>query len=258
MRLAGHGFMDYFDPRDDERWLCKYNASSNNNHSITTVCLADAEPVPEPPQSCDCELVESLQDRFLRSEQTGVSPGGTVMRFTASCPAEATLVGGSCILPFLMSGADRFVDLISVGFATDMDGNDVWECAWNNESSSTMNPSVVAICLRPPMPGTAPEVVPMADLVVKVEQRDTLPAGTSFIHQATCAEGDLLLRGGCTLEEPEAAPLDLSIFRAGFLREEDDDEDTLPNTWQCGWNNPSTSTPTAIATALCIKPVPAP
>jgi hypothetical protein len=103
------------------------------------------------------------------------------------------------------------------------------------------------------MESTAPEVEPVAGRLVKVEQRDTLVAGTSIIR-ATCADGDLLLRGACSLEDPEAAPSDLSMFRSGFLPK-DDAEGGLPDTWQCGWNNPSgSSTPTAIATALCIKP----
>ncbi len=144
--------------------------------------------------------------------------------------------------------------LISIGYARDEAGEDVWECAWHNGSTVSLSPSVVAMCLRSPMAGTAPEVESTASRLVQVEQRDTLPAGTSFLQEATCADGDFLLRGGCTIENPEGAPRDLNIFRSGFLPT----ESNRPNTWQCGWNNPSTSTPIAIATALCLKPPAAP
>jgi hypothetical protein len=220
----------------------------------TTVCLAEAPSVPAPPSGCVCLPVEPLQDRFIRSEQTGILPAGKVTQLTASCPAETIVVGGSCILPFDMTGAFFSANLTSVGYARDMAGKDVWECAWSNGSTADLSPSVVAVCLRPPLDGTAAEAEPTADRLVKVEQRDTLPAGTSFLHEATCADGDFLLRGGCTLEDPEDAPVDLSMFRSGFLPE----ASTRPSTWQCAWNNPSTSTPTAIATALCLKPPAAP
>ena len=252
MKLHRQGFGEYEYAILEGRWRCTYNGVSTSvDHTNTAVCLAEATPTPTDPPDCVCPPVEPLQDRFIRSEQIGTLSAGTVERFIASCPAEATLVAGSCILPFVVEspGTDT-THLVSIGLSRDMAGNDVWECAWSNRSTMDVIPSVVAVCLRPPLDGTAPEAEPTADRLVKVEQRDTLPAGTSFIHEATCADGDFLLRGGCTLEDPEAAPADLSIFRSGFLPE----TDNRPNTWQCGWNNPSTSTPTAIATALCLKP----
>jgi hypothetical protein len=250
-KLASHGFREYAQSGTEVPWFCGYNGGASPFPITTTVCLAEALPVPAPPSGCACLPVEPLQDRFIRSEQTEILPAGMVKRFTVSCPPEATLVGGSCVVPLRMTGEDSFVNLVSVG---DVVGNDVWECAWSNGSTVDQSMSVVAICLRPPLDGTASEAEPTADRLVKVEQRDVLPAGTSLIHEATCADRDFLLRGGCTLEDSEAAPADLSIFRSGFLPE----TDNRPNTWQCGWNNPSTSTLTAIATALCLKPPTAP
>jgi hypothetical protein len=252
MRLYLHGFAEYEQPPNTGQWLCAWNRPDSmiRDHTTTAICLTERPPVPGAPPGCVCPPIEPLDDRFFRSEQTGTSLAGMVKRLTASCPAQAVLLGGSCVLPFPTGGENDLTHLVSIGFSKDMAGNDVWECAWSNGSTVSLNPSVVAMCLRPPMAGTAPEAEPTADRLVKVEQRDTLPAGTSFLHEATCADGDFLLRGGCTLEDPEAAPGNLNIFRAGFLPE----ASNRPNTWQCGWNNPSTSTPTAIATALCLTP----
>lgn len=247
MKLQVHGFSEYFTPSVDDRWVCEYRRNpAFRTLTATTVCLTDAGPTPTLPPDCMCPPVEALQERIFRSEQTDTLPVGSVTRVTASCPEDATLIAGSCVLPVTTSGIQD-TNLVSIGFSRDMEGNDVWECAWNNRSMESLSSFVAAMCLRPPTAGTAPEAEPAADLIVKVEQRDTLPAGTSFTHEATCADGDYLLRGGCTLEDTEAASNGLSIFRAGFHPE-------AANTWQCGWNNPSTSTPTAIATALCLKP----
>lgn len=255
MKLNGYGFTEY-EGISLEGWSCSWNSpdSRTRDHINTAVCLTGRPAVPEAPPDCVCPVVESLEERFIRSEQTGTLPAGMNKRVTASCPGEALLVAGSCILPFRTTIDNYLANLISAGFATNEAGKDVWECAWSNGSTVSLSPSVVAMCLRPPMAGTAPEAEPTASRLVRVEQRDTLPAGTSFLHEATCADGDYLLRGGCTIEDPEAAPRDLNIFRAGFLPE----SNNRPNTWQCGWNNPSTSTPTAIATALCLKPPSAP
>lgn len=261
LRLREHGFNESTSI-ESRGWRCFFNGGFSwedmRHTTATAVCLADPLPTPPLPPNCECLPVEPLEDRFVNAQQTGTIPGGTVARVTASCQAETTLLAGSCSLAFEMSGANDSADLVSAGFSNDVDGEPLWECVWINHGTASVSPIVTVTCLRPPKPDTAPEAVPFADLVVKVEQRDTVPAGTLFTHQVACAEGELLLHGGCTLEDAESAPSDLSIFRAGFLREEDGDDDTLPNTWQCGWNNPSTSTPTAIATALCIKPVPAP
>lgn len=251
LRLHTQSFGEYYLSALEGFWFCKYpNSTPSRDITMTAVCLGDAPPVTEPPPTCECPPVEPLQDRIFRSEQTGTSSAGTVKRFAAFCPADATLIAGGCAIPSGTMGEDRFTNLISAGFAKDMDDSDVWECAWSNASTVDQSPSIVAVCLRPPMAGTAPEAEPSADRLVKVEQRNTLPAGTSFIHEVTCADGDFLVHGGCTLEDPESAPSNLNIFRSGFVPE----ENNRPNTWQCGWNNPSSSTPTAIATALCLKP----
>lgn len=255
--LQAQGFSKYNQSSLDANfWTCAWNTRDGElrSHVSTAVCLTGTSPGLEPPPGCDCPVVEPLEDRVIRSEQTGTIPAGMIKQIRASCPTDEPLMGGSCILPFRVSGENNFTELVSTGFARDEAGKDVWECSWSNGSTASVNPSVVALCLRPPMAGTAPEAEPTASRLVQVEQRDTLPAGTSFLQEATCADGDFLLRGGCTIEDPEAAPRDLSIFRSGFLP----DEANRPNTWQCGWNNPSSSTPTAIATALCLKPPSAP
>ena len=248
------GFGDYYQPGAyDGRWLCDYTNTSPDLYTNTVVCLDDAAPIPPPPSGCVCPPVEPLQDRFLRDEQIGLLPGSTVARLTATCAEGTALVGGSCTLAFPINFVNDYIKLVSNGFARDMAGNDVWECTWSNGSTMGVSPAVEALCLRPPMAGTAPEAEPISDRLIKVEQRGTLSAGASII-KATCADGDLLLRGGCTLEDFEAAPSDLTTFRSGFVLRENPG-DGLPDTWQCGWNNPSgSSTPAAIATALCVRP----
>jgi hypothetical protein len=256
-KLHNQGYAAYYRSQE-EGWICSWVFPDDivaRSYTITSVCLAAPPLVPAVPSDCVCPPVERLEARFIRTEQTGSLPVGMVRRFTVSCPGEHVLIGGSCVLPRrIQDFEDLRTNLISSGYAKDADGNDIWECTWSNGSAVIMSPSVVATCLRPPTAGTAPEAEPTADRLTKVEERDTLAAGASFVQEVTCADGDFLLLGSCTIENSEAAPPDINIFYSGFLPL----ESNRPNTWQCGWNNSSTSTQTAIATALCLKPPAAP
>lgn len=255
MKLFVQGYAAYYRSQE-EGWICSWAGPdiTARPFTITSVCLAAPPLVSAVPSDCVCPPVERLEARFIRTEQVGTLPVGMTRRFTVSCPEEHVLVGGSCVIPRRLDLEDLRTNLLSIGYAKDANGNDIWECAWNNGSAVIMSPSVVATCLRPPTAGTAPEAEPTSDRLVKAEERDTLAAGSSLVQEVTCAAGDFLLFGSCTIEDSEAAPPDVNIFYSGFLPV----ESNRPNTWQCGWNNPSTSTPTAIATALCLKPPTAP
>jgi hypothetical protein len=256
MKLFVEGYAAYY-LSQGEGWICSWAPPDfmPRPFTITSVCLAAPPLVPAVPADCVCPPVERLEARFIRAEQVGTLPVGMTRRFTVSCPEEHILVGGSCVIPRRSQDReDLRTNLLSNGYAKDADGSDIWECTWNNSSAVIMSPSVVATCLRPPTAGTAPEAEPTSDRLAKVEERDTLAAGASLVQEVTCANGDFLLFGSCTIENSEAAPPDVNIFYSGFLPV----ESNRPNTWQCGWNNPSTSTPTAIATALCLKPPTAP
>ena len=81
------------------------------------------------------------------------------------------------------------------------------------------------------------------DIIEKSE-----PMGIIHAMDVSCAPGDYLLRGSCTLEEPDSHT-GLTMFRAGFASQ----DQNRPNTWQCGWNNTSGASPIATATAICLK-----
>ncbi len=251
-KLYDHGFAQYWQPVIDKSWVCGWNQpdSTPRLHTTTAVCVTEAPLVPSPPTGCECPPIEPLEDRFVRREQSGNMPPGQVTSVSTPCPEDTLLLGGSCLIPFNAAGHDFSTNLVSIGFAKDASGNDIWECAWNNGSPATLTPAVVAMCLRPPMSGTAPEAEPTSVRLVHAEKRETLSASSNYVQEVTCAGDDFLLWGSCTLADPAAGPRDLNIYRSGFI----DSAANRPNTWQCGWNNPTTSTPTVIATALCLKP----
>jgi hypothetical protein len=124
-----------------------------------------------------------------------------------------------------------------------------WACTWKNPTTESFPATATATCIRPPTPGTATEAEPLTDRIAIVTQTTTLPASDAHIADVSCAPGDFLLWGSCTLDSPTSHP-DVTMFRSGFLPP----DQNRPNTWQCAWNNPTALTPAATATAVCLKP----
>jgi hypothetical protein len=135
--------------------------------------------------------------------------------------------------------------LISSGFRAE---RTEWACTWKNPTAESFPATATATCIRPPTPGTAPEAEPLTDRIAIVTQTTTLPASDAHIAEASCAPGDFLLWGSCTLDSPAGHP-DVTMFRSGFLPP----DQNRPNTWQCAWNNPTALIPTAAASAVCLS-----
>jgi hypothetical protein len=153
------------------------------------------------------------------------------------------LVGGGGW--FNATGPSRESTLISSGF--NAEGTE-WACTWKNPTTESYSATAVATCIRPPTPSTAPEPEPLTDRIDIIKQTTTLPASDAHVADVSCAPGDFLLWGSCTLDSP-ADHADVTMFRSGFLPP----DQNRPNTWQCAWNNPTDQTPAAIATAAWIR-----
>jgi hypothetical protein len=250
LALRDVGLAEYWQTQLDDDLVCSWRnrTEPSQDYSVTAVCLAPAEELEEiaAPGGCECPPVEPLEDRFTRAEQAGLVPADGMVRVSSRCDDDALLVGGSCVLAFSSTGDDQLAALMSIGFAAD----GAWECVWNNQADTQPAGTAVAMCLQPPSPLHAPEIEPLAERIVRVEERVALPAGAPHIEEVSCDPGDFLLWGSCTLETPDDSVREVTIFRSGFPPAERD----RTNTWQCAWNNPTSATPMAIATAVCLKP----
>lgn len=245
--LQQNGFAEYWQSQLSY-WTCiwRNRTEENKDYTATAVCLAlEADDV-QVPAGCECPPLQPLEERFTRAEQAGVLTANGMKRVASRCDDDALLVGGSCMLTLSSTGADLYTGLVSMGFAAD----GAWECVWDNQIDTEPAATAVAMCLEPPSPLHAPEAEPLAERIVRVEERVTLPAGEPHIEQVTCDPGDFLLWGSCTLENPDDSMREINLFRSGFPTA----DQAQGHTWQCAWNNPTAATPTAIATALCLKP----
>jgi hypothetical protein len=243
MALSLSGF--YQSALTDDGWGCSWRnpRAQLTPLTITVVCLEEADPLPAPPNGCDCLPPQPIEGRIIRVEQVGNLEPMSLEMVSSRCDPGSLLIGGSCAPP---PAGSKQPFLFTAGFAPD----DAWQCAWNNPTDTEYTVSATAICLEPPAPGNALDPEPMADRIVRKEQITELPAVNSHLQDVTCDPGDFLLWGSCALENPSPDLADVSFFRSGFL----DPVQDRPNTWQCAWNNPTDHTPAAIATAVCLKP----
>ena len=250
--LRNVGLSEYSSPQGPEDFLCSWRnrLGPNQDYSGTAICLPPPEATSDEgaaPPGCACPPIEPFEDRLARAEQAGIVPANGMVRVASRCEDGTLLVGGSCLLRFSSTAADLSSALVSIGFAAD----GAWECVWNNQADTQPPGTAVAMCLRPPSPLHAPEAEPLAERIVRVEDRTVLPAGIIHVEEVTCAPNDFLLWGACTLETPDESVREVTILRSGFPRA----EQGRTNIWQCAWNNPTELTPTAIATAVCLKPL---
>jgi hypothetical protein len=89
-----------------------------------------------------------------------------------------------------------------------------------------------------------PSEPPLAGRIVRVEQRQTAStAGLSFT--ASCADGAILLGGGCDADELNGASIDL--VQAG-------NQGPNKQTYGCVWRNPNTVSVEVVAWAVCLNP----
>ncbi len=231
----------------DIHWVCDWfnNTAVPAEVTLAATCL-EVPTSAAPAAECDCLPVEPIENRIVRSQRAGLLSPGTVSSVQTSCSDGGLLIGGSCQTEY--NDVQRELQMTSSGFESD----DTWKCSWRNPTADSTSGQATAICVAPPPTGTAPESEPLSDTVVRVSNSAALPAGNLQLLEASCAPGDFLLWGSCALESPEAASHEAYLFRAGFQIP----SQFPPTTWQCGWNNPGELTPTATATAVCLKQTP--
>jgi hypothetical protein len=231
---------------DADVWWCGWNSRTASQVFLESqaVCLRPSSGETEALASCECPPVEPVIDRILHVERGGIVASDSVYRLASTCDPGQLLVGGGC--QFDTGSWSEELTLISSGFNAD---RSEWACTWKNRTFASFAATATATCIRPPTPGTAPEAEPLTDRIDIITQTTTLPASDAHIADASCAPGDFLLWGSCTLDSPADHP-DVTMFRSGFLPP----EQNRPNTWQCGWNNPTALAPTGAATAVCLKP----
>lgn len=195
-----------------------------------------------------CPDYETPIDRLTYFDQVVSVPARGVGVVSATCPAGSTLLGGGCIggQPATLGEAL----LVSSGILPE--DPQTWQCTWHVPGDRPIASSGTAVCLTEPGPDavTGAPVAPEEIEYVFVEE--TMPANNTRIVEATCAPGDVLLAGGCHVEDAQVEFANLRLARSTLLPP----EDNRPNTWQCAWSNPTSATPTVIATATCMKPAP--
>jgi hypothetical protein len=216
-----------------DRWSCSWRSSGQAYDATnTTICLLPESPNPE----CQCA---SVATRLTPQEQVGIVAPMALSTVASTCQ-QGILLGGACRLELTDSPIYNANTLISAGIAAD----ESWACSWNNPTEATLTATVTAICLLPdPL-----ETEPLADRIVHIERTAQLPANNLRLEQAACEPGDFLLWGGCTLSDPDPPIGEAFMFRSGFA------DPARSDAWQCGWYNPTDLTPTATATAVCLKP----
>jgi hypothetical protein len=250
MLAAGIGlFPDSFDS-----WWCRMENPTANRPVMTTyaVCLdtSAASPVP-PPVECGCPAAEPLQDRVVRSTVDSSISRYSAGIVSAYCEPDAVLIGGGCVTePF-----GTFADSVSLSRAGLVPAELVpgdssgWLCGWDNPADASGRVTAMAICVTPPTRGAAPEAEPIAERIAYRTETRTVPTNSSLNNSVPCAAGETLLMGGCMVDRTGPQSDRVVLFHHGF-----DVANNNLNAWRCGWYNPTSTNPTATATAICLKP----
>ena len=231
-------------------WLCGLdlrNAGMSLDITVSTLCMVPPETdliEPEAIPGCDCPPIEPIKARVQNVSMTGAIRAQSVSTYEATCAEDHQLIGGECESSILLSNPD--VWLVSSGPAED---GKSWTCSWRNDQpDASFTAMVKATCVRPVIPGTAPDEIPISEQAAIISKEDTLSADGSHTIEAACPPGKLPLWGGCVVTEG-AETSEVRLARSSFLPESDNN----PNVWHCTWNNPgSDTTPKAKAFATCV------
>ena len=230
---------------DRNAWICT-RQTVNQAFNVATRCLRPMERLSEVPEGCTCPDVETPANRVFYKEQAAVVPAAGVGGVDVTCPAGSTLVGGGC-----QGGHSGFSgDALVMGAGILPDDSQTWHCAWHAPGNRDLSSNAVAICLNDPGPDAVTGAPVEPETIEAVFTEETLAANNTRIVEATCAPGDMLIAGGCHVEDAQLANAQLRLTRGNLLPP----EDNRPNTWQCAWRNPTASTPRVVAAATCLKP----
>jgi hypothetical protein len=228
----------------EDSWTCVMSNRTPESRTMDLhiICLAPGDIV-EQPAGCGCAVVEPLHDRIVRTTSTATLSGYDSAILGATCQPDAVLVGGGCSFDSVEYSEAVTVSRTGIEPTLPL----TWICGWNNSGDVSGTIEATAICITPPSPGTAPEAEPLAERITYVHESRTLPTNNSLNNTVACAAGDTLLLGGCIVDRPDPQSDQVTLFQQGF-------DATNPNAWRCGWNNPTDTTPTATATAICLRP----
>ena len=64
-----------------------------------------------------------------------------------------------------------------------------------------------------------------------------------------------LIGGSCMIDADDSSSHYVTMYHHGIERFDDGKSDPF-HIWRCAWNNPTTRTPMAIVTAVCVAPPP--
>ena len=220
-------------------WRCLYTPFRFGKLSHAARCVRPVDRTGEIAEGCTCPPFETPRDRIFYVQQAVTIPANGTAEVTSSCPAGATLIGGAC--------DNDTAGLIGQGSYPEDPQS--WHCSWYG-FNGTRAGLASAICLNPPAPDavTGDPVTP--EIIEYVFAEDTLPANGTRVVDATCAPGDVLISGGCQVDDPSLGSDGLIMKRIGMAKP----EDNRPNTWHCAWRNPTAATPKVFALATCLKP----
>ena len=220
-------------------WDCQHSPFRFGRVDHAARCVRPLDRSGEIAEGCTCPPFETPRDRIFYVQQAVTIPANGTAEVTSSCPAGATLIGGAC--------DNDTAGLIGQGSYPEDPQS--WHCSWYG-FNGTRAGLASAICLNPPAPDavTGDPVTP--EIIEYVFAEDTLPANGTRIIDATCAPGDVLISGGCQVEDFSLGVDGLILKRIGMVKP----EDNRPNTWHCAWRNPTALTPKVFALATCLKP----
>jgi hypothetical protein len=211
-----------------------------------TRCITSLPAEAQPPASCECPEIETPGDRLFYVEQLGTVLKGLSLNVEVTCPEGSLLVSGGCTA---FATSDGTTDLASAGSLPA--APQTWTCSFRNTSTSgDRSVKANAVCLNPTIDAITSEVV--SEDIEYVFEPGVLPADTLHIVEATCPVGEILVAGGCRLEDVQDVAIGINIVRDGLHQP----ADNRPNTWQCGWRNDTATTPAVLAMAVCLDPTP--
>ena len=202
--------------------------------------------------TCDCSLPDPMAETLVTRVPGSLGPGLIpFVTLVMLCP-EGVPLSASCEQERLDPGVTMF----GAGFANNPSSLDYWGCGWRDRSNRDNTLTTRLICLAPQeedggVSGNdaceCPEVQPIEERIVRVQQSEFVTSGTAGRLSVECDSGSVLIDGGCALQFPGSDREELTLSRSGF-------SPTNPNAWECSWNNPSPSDELMIATAICLEP----
>jgi hypothetical protein len=244
MRMFEAGNMEL--PGYPQAWSCGMSNFTPEWQDVVTtpICLVP-QARPSSPEGCDCPEFEPLAERIERVRQSAPYQSYSVNELTVQCRDGGLLLAGGCVPAYQVDSSLGptgwlYWTLSRSGFADEE--ATTWHCGWNTPVDvGNAQMVAAAYCLQPPTYGPDP----LEGRITRVIETEIIPAGSYASFTASCAPGDFLLSGSCTLDSADPISHEAIMYHHGF-------DATDPTNWRCAWSNPTTLTLSATATATCV------